>query len=398
MGAQGNDDSGFADASRDGRYVAFGSDASNLVSGDTNGFGDVFVRDRRKHTTTRVSVDSAGGQANNASLLPAISADGRYVAFASGASNLDPRDGDFDLDVFVRDRLRGTTELVSVNGAGQALDGESSGFDMSADGRYVAFASAAANVVPGDTNDQPDVFVRDLRRSTTERVSLGTAGAQGDGPAGQGPKAVAIDASGRFVAFDSYATNLVPGDTNDSGDVFVRDRARGTTERVDTEGAFLGALSADGRHVLFNSFDADHPGVFLHDRWSRQTERVDVNDAGEPAVGLGFGGALSANGRLAAFASDAPNLVADDGNAFTDAFVRDTRARTTVRVSEPAGGGVPDFNSYPNAFTADGRVLFLESGASNLVSGDSNAASDVFATPVRSKRGPSHPARPSPPG
>jgi Tol biopolymer transport system component len=372
-----------AKVSADGRFVAFQSQASNLVPGDTNGASDVFVRDRRLRTTVRVDVDSAGAQANGPSLLGAISADGRFVVFGSTATNLAAGDSDAAFDVFVHDRVTGATELVSVNSAEQHQNGASGAMDISANGRYVAFGSDASNLVPGDTNQQPDVFVRDRRAGTTERASVGSGGAQGNGPAGAGFSSVAIDGAGRYVAFESYASNLVPGDGNDTVDVFVRDRAAGTTERVDTTGATLAGLSDDGQHVLFTSIAPGQPGVFVRDRATGRVERVDVSSAGEPSNGAGFGGAINADGRVVAFTSDASNLVPGDANGFSDAFVRDRRASITQRVSVSRGGGEANFNSYPNALSAGGDLLVFESEATNLIRGDTNGASDVFASRVR---------------
>ncbi len=225
-GTQGNDGSaaysGSPAISANGRYVAFASGSSNLVPGDTNDRTDVFVRDLRSGTTRRVSVAGDGTQANHGSHAPAISADGRYVTFASVASNLVPGDTNHTGDVFVRDLRSGTTRRVSVAGNGAQGNHSSYGSAISADGRYVAFLSDASNLVPGDTNGASDVFVRDRRSGTTRRVSVAGNGTQGNLDSGD----QAISADGRYVAFDSYASNLVPGDTNDNQDVFVRDLKR----------------------------------------------------------------------------------------------------------------------------------------------------------------------------
>jgi Tol biopolymer transport system component len=216
-----------------GRFVAFVSESRNLVPGDTNGVADVFVLDRSLGTIERVSVASGGGQSNGDSGLyaPAVTPDGRYVAFASLASNLVPGDTNGTWDVFVRDRVRGTTERVSVGAGGEQAKGNSSGAPaLSADGRFVAFQSFASNLVPGDTNGATDVFVRDRTAGTTERVSVATGGGQGDGQSGEST----ISADGQLVAFDSQASDLVPGDTNAATDVFVHDRRTGSTTLVST--------------------------------------------------------------------------------------------------------------------------------------------------------------------
>jgi Tol biopolymer transport system component len=397
---QGNANSGLARASADGRIVAFQSDASNLVPGDTNGVMDIFVRDRQARTTTRVSVDSAGREGDGASFLGAVSADGRFVAFGSHADNLVVGDRDFESDVFVHDRLTGVTELVSVNSAGQQQNGTSAGMDISADGRFVAFVSFASNLVPGDTNGQGDVFVRDRLAGTTGRVSLTSTGGQQNGPAGSLVSSVGINGDGRFVAFDSFASNLVSDDTNGTTDVFVRDRATGVTERADVSsaeaqaqgGALLEATSDDGSAILFDSGapnlvpgdtnDPNQPDVFVRDLAVGQTERVSVGVGGVQANAVSFGAAISADGRVVAFSSDASNLVAGDTNGFFDAFVHDRIASTTTRISLSGTGAQGNGGSGASAITADGTLVIFESGASNLVAGDANDASDIFARQV----------------
>jgi Tol biopolymer transport system component len=210
--------------SMDGRFAAFKSDATNLVRGDTNGATDVFVRDRAKSTTERVSVGPGGvqGDGNSGGVFDfdtiAISADGRFVAFVSDATNLVPGDTNFSTDVFVRDRAKGVTERVSVGPGGVQANDVSFFPSLSADGRFVAFQSGATNLVPGDTGG--GIYVRDRELGTTERVDLGPGGVQAN-EAGFDP---AISADGRFVAFASVADTFVSGDTNDTTDIFVRAR------------------------------------------------------------------------------------------------------------------------------------------------------------------------------
>ncbi len=215
--------SGDPSISADGRYVAFESFATDLVTGDSNAQPDIFVHDRQTGQTTRVSVDSAGGQATGGgSYNPAISADGRYVAFQSGATNLVIGDSNAQTDVFVRDRQTGQTTRVSVDSTGgQATGGGSYNSAISADGRYVAFESDATNLVDGDSNAQRDIFVHDRQTGQTTRLNLGPADAQATGGDSRYPS---ISADGRYVAFSSTATDLVTGDTNALGDVFVRSR------------------------------------------------------------------------------------------------------------------------------------------------------------------------------
>jgi len=218
--------------SGDGRYLAFESVASNLVPGDTNGARDIFVRDRLLGTTERLNVDSNGNQSNGNDFwapVLAISADGRFVTFTTNATNLVAGDTNGVPDIFVRDRQLGTMERVSVDSNGLQANGESKESSLSRDGRYIAFRSLASNLVAGDTNGWSDIFVRDQITGTTERVSTHTNGTEGD----SNNQNAAISADGRYVAFTSYATTLVATDTNyPYPDVYLRDRVNNTTERI----------------------------------------------------------------------------------------------------------------------------------------------------------------------
>lgn len=289
LGEPANDISGGPVISADGRYVAFFSRATNLVSGDTNGTADIFVRDVVAGTTTRVSVDSAGNQADDSSSGEGISADGRYVAFSSRATNLVAGDTNAVSDIFVHDRFLGLTERVSVDSAGNQANGASVvAPTISDDGRYVAFASSASNLVAGDTNGKRDIFVRDRDSGTTTRVSVDSLGNEANdrSPDQYGDAPPLISGDGRYVAFVSAASNLVDGDTNDEDDVFVHDRVTGTTERVSVgtgggQGARASAnpsMSSDGRFVLFdtpsNLTGGYYGGVFLRDRVNAVTRRL----------------------------------------------------------------------------------------------------------------------------
>jgi Tol biopolymer transport system component len=380
-----------AGLSADGRFVAFMSEASNLVPGDTNGQSDIFVRDRQTSTTRRVSVGRGGIQGNGPSYNAAISDDGRIVVFISEATNLVPGDSNGRPDVFVHERRTATTQRVSVGRGGAQADADSYGDSaLSAHGRYVAFQAHAANLVPGDTNGASDVFVRNRRAGTTQRVSLGSSGVQSD----RDSFLWGLSNDGRFVGFLSEAGNLVPGDTNGVFDAFVRDRHLSTTQRVSLgprgvqgNGESYGPiLSASGRFAVFQSTATNlvpgdtngHGDVFVHDRRKRTTSRVSVGQRGIQADGASFTFAISADGRMVAFASDATNLVAGDTNGRTDVFVRDRRTGTTKRVSVGPNGVQGDERSYGPALSADGRVVAFQSEATNLVAGDTNGAADVF--------------------
>ncbi|MEW6777999.1 MAG: calcium-binding protein, partial [Bdellovibrionota bacterium] len=258
-GSQANDDSTAPAISPNGRYVIFQSRAANLVPSDTNGYEDIFLRDRALGTIERVNLGPNGEQTDHRSFEPKISADGRYIAFQSYATNLVPADTNGYQDIFVRDRFFGTTVRASLAHDGSQTASPSYSLSLSADGRYLAFVSSAANLVPNDTNAVQDVFVRDLLASTTRRVNVTPSGAE----ALAGSSGVSISADGRYVAFDSYATNLVPGDTNNVADIFVKDMATDALVRVSVSASGQQAayhctnpsISADGRYVAFQSQD-----------------------------------------------------------------------------------------------------------------------------------------------
>jgi len=400
-GVQGDNASGNFGSSitPDGRHVVFASAATNLVPGDVGPWDDIFVRDLQTGTTQRVSVSTAGVEGNSYSAYPSISDDGRYVAFASFAANLVAGDTNGTWDIFVHDRQSATTERVSVDSSRMQADDDSSDRSwISADGRYVAFTSTATNLVASDTNGFPDVFVRDLQGGTTERVSVDSSGMEANG---FGSFGASISADGRFVVFTSYATNLVPGDTNGGLDYFIRDRLNATTEivNVSSGGAqgnnFNGsdaAVSADGRFVAFESASTNLvPGdtngfvdVFVRDRQSGTTERVSTDSGGAEGNNNSRNAAISADGRYVAFASDAANLVAGDSNGFPDVFVRDRQSATTQRVNLHSDGTQANSESAYPSISGDGRHVSFRSSATNLVPGDTNGWDDVF---VRDRTG-----------
>jgi hypothetical protein len=388
-----DDDSVSCAISADGRFVAFSSSATNLVPNDTNGYVDVFVRDLQGGTTERVSIATDGSQSNGHSFLPSISADGRFVAFASKATNLVPGDTG-QMDVFVRDRLNGTTERISVSTGGAQGGGISLAPSISADGRYVAFSSSS-NFGSGGFNSWLDVWVRDRQNGTTEQVSVDNNGiggnSQSDGPS--------ISADGRFVAFESLATNLVPGDTNNLIDAFVRDRVSGTTVRVsvDSSGAqqtggsgVFGsvAISADGRYVAFasgctNLVPGDlngHIDTFVHDLIGGTTELVSVSSSGAQGDGDSYDipPAISGDGRYVTFSSAATNFFPGDSGFYFNLFVHDRQSGSTEQISVSVSGGEADQHCEESTISADGRYVGFVSRASNLVPGDINSKFDVF--------------------
>jgi IPT/TIG domain-containing protein len=352
-GEQGEFD--LVSVSANGRWVAFNSVASNLVPDDTNRVLDVFLRDREDGMTTRVSQSSFGTEGNAASgnFLQGISADGRYVAFGSNASNLVPRDANGRSDVFVHDRVTGATICASVDASGRQGAGDSWSPVLSADGRYVAFESLAA-LVPGPPRSERDVLVHDRDADgngifdepggiSTARVSADSADVPGNGSSYH----PSISASGRFVAFESYASNLASGAPGTTYQIFLRDR------------------DADGNGVF------DEPGL-------SSTIRVDFGPGGSPANGWSLHPWLSADARFVSFHSDATNLVAGDQNGARDVFVEDLATGTTSRVSVDSQGREADAASQKSALSADGRYVVFTSLASNLVTGDGNGVADVF--------------------
>ena len=397
-GAAGDDDSQLAAISADGRYVAFWSSASTLVAGDTNGTSDVFVRDRATGVTERVSVDSRERESEGGDRdgvldtnfgRPAITTDGRYVAFASSATNLVKGDRNNAVDIFLRDRLLGTTERLPIVARKTAANGESSHPALSPDARFVAFQSFADNLVPDDTNFTSDVFLLDREAGTIARVSVTSAGEQATNSSGS----PALSANGRFVVFESSAV-LVPGETEDfASDIYLRDVQAGTTEGIGTSGTGLvghsgaPAITPDGRFVAFqssddglvagddnNSFD-----IFVLDRTTGLLERVSLDSAGVQGNDWSLAPAISDDGRFVAFQSFADNLVAGDGNFDYDGFVRDRVAGTTVRASVRTDSTEGDLSlaSFGPSMSADGTLVAFSSEA-DLVAEDTGFPVDVF--------------------
>ena len=401
-GAKGNGLSNIAAISARGRYVAFSSEATNLDPADPDSLRDVFVRDGRTGVTTLVSraAGAAGAKGNGHSGRVAISANGRYVAFSSLATNLDPADADATDDVFVRDLVAATTTLVSrAAGAGGAKSNGLSFFPaISADGRSVAFESQATNLHPADTDAAEDVFVRDVVAGTTTLVSraTGATGVKGNVPSYDAQ----ISADGRHVTFSTQATNLDPADTDAADDVFVRDLMAATTTLVSRASGAAGAKangvssayaqsSADGRFVAFSSratnldpADTDiADDVYVRDLVSATTTLVSrAGAAGLKGDGASINPTISGDGRSVAFESRATNLDPADVDATADVFVRDLVAATTALVSRAdgvAGTESNGSNSFPS-ISADGRSVAFSSQATNLDLADTDATYDVF--------------------
>lgn len=416
---QASGQSSGARISADGRYAVLKSTASNLVVGDTNFSNSsvaIFLRDLVTSVTERISVPFNGNTSqffSDGGGSPSISTDGRYVVFASDANNLVLGDTNgaqaVGFEIFLRDRVINTTERINrtFNGAQvtQANASHSSP-SISADGNFVVYHSNTANLVAGDTNASYDVFVFNRTTNTTERVSVASDETQGNGPS----QISAISADGRYIAFTSRASNLVPNDTNGAVDVFVRDRVNGVTEFVsiatnggvsnNIETTFQNAvsISANGRYVGFlsrasNLVQNDSNGTvdtFIRDRVTQLTERVNIASDGSQAIDeSGPGGNLapeiSNDGRYVVFQSNADNLVSGEvQNGPSDVFVRDRETGNVARVSDSAGGSQGNDHSSilsdSPTISADGRYITFSSHATNLVSNDTNGKVDVFLT------------------
>lgn len=316
--------------------VAFRSSADDLVKGDTNERSDVFVRDIDEGVTRRVSVSSTGEQGNGSSGSISISGDGSCVSFASWASNLIDDDLNGTRDAFVHDLSTGETTLISVSSSGEQGNNISWSPRLSFDGRYVGFASIATNFAHGDTNNTADIFVHDRWTGQTVRISLNAEGEQGNGSS-ERPQ---ISSDGMFVTFESVASNLVPDDTNFVEDVFVVEwQAKPpVVERVSVSSkgeqgndvSIRPDISGDGRMVKFRSLatnlvpagDCASEGIYVHDRWTGITQMVSTSPTGECPNGGLASGAISCDGNYVAFTSDSTNIVPDETQEWQDVFLR----------------------------------------------------------------------------
>lgn len=390
-GAQADTDTNEAPAlSADGRYVAFDSLATNLVPGDTNDEYDIFVHDRQTGATERLSLTSDGVQRRGISWAPVISDDGRFVAFASNAELVGGLYSD-GWHVYVRDRQTGQTTRATVASDGTVGNGASINRPaISADGRFVAYASESSNLIAADTNNAVDAFVHDRYTGQTTRVSVASDGAEANGWS----ESPALSADGRYVVFASDASNLVTGDNNNRRDIFLHDRQTGATTLLSvrlagaswSEDAHIPDISADGRWVAFTSPANDLvPGdsddgddIFLVDTSTGALSLVSVNSNGEKGNGDSDRLALSADGRLIAFYSQASNLVPDDTNDRGDIFVHDRESGRTWRASLGNSGEQGNGGSFTVGISADGHAVGFASFASNFVPGDTNEVSDIF--------------------
>lgn len=395
-GRQHGGDMGNAMVSADGRLVVFEADAAGLVPKDKRHNIDVFLRDRVKGTTVRVSHKAAGGELWEDAWVPALSADGAVVSFASGDAGIVGGDTNHFQDAFAAPLDGSPIERVNVASDGaQASEGLTSPYtSLSSNGRFVVFMDVSSNLVPGDGNAQDDVFVHDRLSGATGLVSRTPAGHSGVEGATSGRRAISAD--GRYVTFATRADDMVPGDHNGMLDVFVYDRLAHPTERasvgvggVEANGhSGSAAISADGRYVVFassatNLVPGDTNGlgdVFVYDRVTKRTERVDVrSDGGQASATTEFPAVhdadISGDGRYVCFSTDYSNLVAGDTNGTYDVFRHDRATHTTIRITpqqagQTSGSGVCSVN-------ADGSVIALTSLA-QLLPVDKDTSADVY--------------------
>lgn len=391
-GTEGNSHSRYPRMSGDGRFVVFHSSASNLVPGDANGLPDVFLYDTQSKKITRISVGWDGKESDGWSENAVISEDGRYVAFSSSATNLVKGDSNGTTDIFRYEIATKKIERVSLAQDGLEANDWSRIPGLSEDGEKIIFTSSASNLVPNDTNDVPDIFVRDMKLGTTTRVSVASDGTEGNGWSYcYSPQLVG---KGNLAIFASGAGNLVPGDTNKTDDVFVHDLTTRTTRRVSiatdgTEGnssSYFPSASRDGRFVVFESYTnnlvpgGERGNILVRDLLLNTTSQASVSNEGEEIAGSSaFEPAISKDGRYVVFAKfkgERGTLSRDRSNI----YIRDLLGQKTYRIPALDGAFANEYSAYP-AINGDGKWIAFESIADNLILGDSNKAVDLFFTP-----------------
>ncbi|MBI1294387.1 hypothetical protein GC175_05450 [bacterium] len=383
--------------SGDGQFIAFASEASDLLPEDTNNATDIFIYNRTLKQINRGSLpeEGQGDEGNGPSYKPSLSEDGRFVAFESDATNLVLGDTNNRRDIFVRDLVSGRTERVSVSTAQAQANGDSFAPSISGDGRWVVFESDATNLVAGDNNSSRDVFLYDRRNKETRLISKTSVG----GPANRDSYLPMISADGRWVVFESLATNLVVQDTNNVTDIFLHHLATNVTQRIsvgfggEANGpSTLAGISATGDFVVFRSFannlvDNDRNqswDLFLYVTATHVLEMISVSSDGtqgnarfsnpevEPARA-----SVSSDGKYVLFQSDATNLVENDTNGRMDVFMRDRTSRTTVRVSVADSGAQATHHAHRPAMSSDGRYTAFVSAAP-LTQSTTNGYASVY--------------------
>lgn len=378
-----------------GRFVLFNSFASDLVTGDTNGVTDIFLKDRKTGVVTRISTNALGQEGNAESgnyFNAAITPNARFAVFESEADNLVQQDLNIVKDVFLKNIKTAAVTRVSTNSQGVEANGESFTASISANGRYVAFTSAATNLVDGDSNANADIFVKDLKTGAVTRASTNSQGQQANN--GNSYSAV-ISPNGRYVVFESDATNLVDNDTNASFDIFLKDLKTGKITRVSTsseneQANFASSnanLTANGRYVVFDSEatnlvagdNNDNGDVFVKDLKTGAIKLASTNIQGQQADSVSRDASISSNGRYVVFQSSASNLGANVLNdSIDEIFLKDMKTGQVTLVSANNNGVQADNSCWYPTLTPNGKYIAFYSYAANLVDGDSNNSADVF--------------------
>ncbi len=395
--------------SANGRYVVFSSSASNLVENDTNGVVDIFVRDMQTGTVQRVTTNAAGVEANGTSTFNshAISADGRFIAFSSFASNLVAGDTNDAREVFVKDMQTGAVLRVATDAAGNQFTSNqespaasASYANISADGKHVVFASNATTLVANDSNGQRDLFIKHLLTGAIERVNTSATGVQAvDGILLLDTGAPTLSGDGRYVVFESTDATLVAGDRNASPDVFLKDTQTGAIQIISSNGkgeqgntnSWAATITADGSKVVFissasNLVSGDTNGrydVFMKNLSDGNIIRVNTDSAGNQMVGnysLTEAASISNDGKYVVFNSSSNALVPGDNNTQTDTFIKNTETGAIQRANldnlglEANSGHI----GADAVISGDGRYVSFQSSASNLVENDTNNFRDIF--------------------
>ncbi len=371
--------------------LAFWSSATNLVSGDTNARVDIFLKDIASGAVTRLSTSSGGVQANGNSYSPSFSSDGNLMAFHSDATALVGSDTNNTNDIFVKNLTSGIVTRISTDSSGTQGNGSSTDASISADGNLVAFRSYATNLVAGDTNGQRDIFIKNITTGVTTRISQDAGGVE----ANAGSDAPVISKDGSKVAFWSLASNLAGGDTNNTYDVFIKDVVTGAVTIASQDaggtignlGSYDPVFSPDGTKIAFRTFSTN---LFLGD--TNGSSDILVKDLTTGLItlvsckadGFTFGNAdsfspvFSPDGTKIAFASRASNLVSDDTNGVMDIFVKDLITNEIIRVSKTPEGTQAFRDCFSPTWSPDGQSISFYTLSSNLVTGDSNNAFDIY--------------------
>lgn len=389
-GDEASDNSYGAAISPDGKFVVFYSYADNLVVDDFNGSVDIFLYDMSTDTLERVSVDTDEAEGNNNSYSPVVSNDGQFVAYYSYATNLVTDDTNDFSDIFVRDRVAGTTTRITVNSQYAEADGESYEPDITPDGRYIAYESYAENLVDTDANGFSDIFIWDRQDGITRLISLDESGNQINDYS-QRPR---ISDDGSLVAFDTWA-GLIASDSNDTGDIYISDWNSGTiilgsvnkTEGIPNSASVAPALSANGEVIAFESYASDivvgdtNDVLDIYARNLTTNQNTWASKDGFPFLESNANNeqvAISENGQFVVFSSAASNLVASDTNRQRDIFAYDRNNNQTTRISQTYWGGETQAWSDQPSISDDGRYIAFFSYDDEIVNEDFNDSGDIF--------------------